>query len=792
VVVGTKAFFLKELKDPSTVPSWPPAWLVDIEHISYILPIIGIIEYDSRTYTQMPLQACNLRTWLADPANRVAKSIQRIFAQLLFTVDWLGEYGKFLGHLKPENVFIEGGNAVVDISSIFGTFNHRNDYAPPLAGAIPYATHAYDMWSLSMMLYEACFNRPPPPHAAPFQREGLLSLPLAFEADLKFSEALAELLVAVTSGFNDGEHLTSHEALAHPFFAPPSPPSALSEARARLSQLSIARTRTDHVGKVARTHVVPNITSAFADVEKRKKAALHRWEVYSPSPTSAPTQPFTRELLALYFRDVFDHGQLFVCSDTGRYLPNHTCSDSTPFVVLGYLTAKAALTGTPIQCQLAHSVFRFILMDLKDALYTDLTEALADLYTFDTALARQFKFNCILPLQHTFTDDAGHIVNDDNKERYYLNEINRRLMVEPRKQLEWIKQGFREVTPVWDVVATLDPTSLARVICGRQWVDEGFLKQQLVFDPRVFFPPSHMPSPSSSCFLPQAYSPPPTMATTTMTTTAITPATLAAATNFALVTLRPPSEPPDAGHPHALTPPPPPLEDETLSLHHHHHHPLEFESMLDTIQEEDTPSLGGDTSMLDAAFSNNTLTLTTATSTTSALRHSGGHYNSGSSSTSNSTEIILNVHNNNNNVTVTTPVNHHHQHVSVSANVSASSSTQGSPTGLEAYSPFAVAPGAHLPSTTTVTHLRRVLDEWADMRDRDRLSRFMYLCTNCVYIPWGGLGDGVFVVRSVDGAPHPHGCCNMLHLPETNSYVAFRDMMEDMVRSIDGWIFQLV
>ncbi len=262
-----------------------------------------------------------------------------------------------------------------------------------------------------MMLYEACFNRPPP--HSPFQREVILHTPLAFEADTRFREGLADLLASITSGF-DGEHLTSYEALGHVFFASQFPPSALSEARARLAQLSIARSRSDSVGTVARTHIVPSIINAFADIEKRRKAALTRWDAYSIN-TSPSNQPFTRELLALYFREVFTHGQLFVSSDTGRYLPNSTCIDSIPFVVLGYLTAKAVLSGTPIQCQLAHSVFRYILQDGKDALYADLPQALADLYTFDTTLARQYKLHCIYPLHHPFTDEAGHIVNDDNK-----------------------------------------------------------------------------------------------------------------------------------------------------------------------------------------------------------------------------------------------------------------------------------------------------------------------------------------------------------------------------------------
>lgn len=265
-----------------------------------------------------------------------------------------------------------------------------------------------------MMLFEICFNKSPP--HTPIEREAAMQLPLAFEADGKFREWLADLLVTITGGF-DGEHLTSHEALGHPFFASLFPPSPLSEARLRLSQLSISRTRTEGVGQVARTHIVPSIINAFADIEKRKKAAFSRWDMYASTNVNSTNQPFTRELLALYFREVFTHGQLFVSSDTGRYLPNCSCSDSTPFVVLGYLTAKAALTGTPIQCQLAHSVFRYILYDTKDLLYTDLTQALADLYTFDTTLARQYKLNCIyhLPHQHNLVDDSGHPVTDENK-----------------------------------------------------------------------------------------------------------------------------------------------------------------------------------------------------------------------------------------------------------------------------------------------------------------------------------------------------------------------------------------
>lgn len=245
-----------------------------------------------------------------------------------------------------------------------------------------------------------------------------MQTPLAFEADAKFREWLADLLFSITSGF-DGEHLTSHEALGHPFFASLFPSSPLSEARLRLSQLSISRTRTDAVGQVARTHIVPSIINAFADIEKRKRAAFTRWDMYD-THTQTPNQPFTRELLALYFREVFTHGQLFVTSDTGRYLPNSSSVDSTPFVVLGYLTAKAALTGTPIQCQLAHSVFRFILQDHKEVLYSDLTQALADLYTFDTSLARQYKLNWIHPIQHHIVDENGHTVTDDNKVCFVL------------------------------------------------------------------------------------------------------------------------------------------------------------------------------------------------------------------------------------------------------------------------------------------------------------------------------------------------------------------------------------
>lgn len=269
-----------------------------------------------------------------------------------------------------------------------------------------------------MVLYEACFNVAPPLTAIP--RETIMHNALPFEVDAKFREGLADLLVQITSGF-DGEHLSSYEALSHPFFASSFPPSPLSDARARLSQLSISRTRTDTVGKVPRTHVVPSITGTFADIEKRRRAALHRWETFTPNSTTNSTQPFTRELLALYFREIFTHGQLFVSSDTGRYLPNSSCTDGTPFVVLGYLTAKSALTGTPIQCQLAHSVFRYILMDPREVLYSDFNQALADLYTFDTTLARQYKLHCIYPLQHNFTDDLGHQVTDENKVCFCLS-----------------------------------------------------------------------------------------------------------------------------------------------------------------------------------------------------------------------------------------------------------------------------------------------------------------------------------------------------------------------------------
>lgn len=117
VVVGTKAFFLKELKDSSAITNWPPQWLLDIEHISYVLPIMGIRTYAGKSFVQTPLQQCNLRTWLENPANRVPRNIQRVFAQILFAIDWIGEYGKFLGNIKPENIFLVSGNPLLDISA---------------------------------------------------------------------------------------------------------------------------------------------------------------------------------------------------------------------------------------------------------------------------------------------------------------------------------------------------------------------------------------------------------------------------------------------------------------------------------------------------------------------------------------------------------------------------------------------------------------------------------------------------------------------------------------------------
>lgn len=246
------------------------------------------------------------------------------------------------------------------------------------------------------------------------------------------------------------------------------------------------------------------------------------------------------------------------------------------------------------------------------------------------------------------------------QERYFLNEINKKLLIEPKKQLEWIKQGFKEVAQVWDVVAKLDPTSLARIICGRHWVDEGFLKQQLVFDPRVFFPPTE-PAP------------------------------------LTITIKKAPAASPDTSY--VDTP------------------PVDFESIPAAI----------DPPLVEPSLA---------------------------------------------------------PHITIQP---------ASPVET-------IALKQNLPSITylpclpynSATHLYRVLDEWADARDRDRLTKFTFLCTNCVFIPWGGLGDGVFVVHSEDNAPHPHGSCNVLHLPEKDSYESFRDMMEEMVRNIDGWIYQLV
>lgn len=222
---------------------------------------------------------------------------------------------------------------------------------------------------------------------------------------------------------------------------------------------------------------------------------------------------------------------------------------------------------------------------------------------------------------------------------------------------------------MWDVVAKLDPTALARVVCGRHWVDEGFLKQQLVFDPRVFFPPS-----PSACAPAVSTPHPPERAHSD--TAKVSPVNLEAVPTS---TDPPPVLP-------SLAPPP---------------------------------------------------------------------------------------------------------------------AAPPSPTNAGAPTPAAatpLVPDLTGPSLTTIplvsydtaTYLHRVLDEWADARDRDKLAKFIYLCTNCVYIPWGGLGDGVFIVHSEDGLPHPHGCCNMLHLPEKENYDAFRDMMEEIVRSVDNWIYQLV
>lgn len=220
---------------------------------------------------------------------------------------------------------------------------------------------------------------------------------------------------------------------------------------------------------------------------------------------------------------------------------------------------------------------------------------------------------------------------------------------------------------MWDVVAKLDPTALARVVCGRHWVDEGFLKQQLVFDPRVYFPP-----PPSACTPAVPTTPQPierTNSDSVKPSPAIKVEAVPMSTDPPLVL--PSLAPPPAAPPSPTTTPTP---------------------------------------VPPAAINLRGRSLTTIP----------------------------------------------------------------------------------LLSITTATFLFQVLDEWADARDRDKLAKFIYLCTNCVYIPWGGLGDGVFVVRSEDGLPHPHGCCNMLHLPEKESYEEFRDMMEEIVRSVDNWVYQLV
>lgn len=228
---------------------------------------------------------------------------------------------------------------------------------------------------------------------------------------------------------------------------------------------------------------------------------------------------------------------------------------------------------------------------------------------------------------------------------------------------------------MWDVVAKLDPTALARVVCGRHWVDEGFLKQQLVFDPRVFFPPA-----PSACL--------PCSSTTSSST----------------------------------------------SAKHNNHHSDSSNIATPPIKFEAVPTASDPPSVLPSI----------------------------------------------------TP---HHEE-------SSDSSTSASSSSLPLVPPAARTPSSltSLPplSRNTAAYLHRVLDEWADARDRDRLAKFIYLCTNCVYIPWGGLGDGVFVVKSEDGAPHPHGSCNMLHLPEKSSYEAFRDMLEEMVNRLDLWVHQLV
>lgn len=235
---------------------------------------------------------------------------------------------------------------------------------------------------------------------------------------------------------------------------------------------------------------------------------------------------------------------------------------------------------------------------------------------------------------------------------------------------------------MWDVVTKLDPTSLARIVCGRHWVDEGFLKQQLVFDPRVFFPPS-----PSACL--------PSSSTASSSTS----------------------------------------KHNNNNHHHHHHHP---DTTTPPVNIDAVPTITDPPPILPSLAPHQ--------------EDDTSHSSTASSSASSAS------------VPPPTPAARH-------------------PTSLTSLPPL---------SRNTAVYLHRVLDEWADARDRDRLAKFMYLCTNCVYIPWGGLGDGVFVVKSEDGAPHPHGSCNMLHLPEKNSYEAFREMLEEMVNRLDLWIHQLV
>ncbi len=248
---------------------------------------------------------------------------------------------------------------------------------------------------------------------------------------------------------------------------------------------------------------------------------------------------------------------------------------------------------------------------------------------------------------------------------------------------------------VWEVVAKLDPTGLARIVCGRQWVDEGFLKQQFVFDPRVFFPPSRTRS-STATSMPSL----------------------------------------------------PPHSDSGSSFVD------SFSDSLENHSDGNHGNVNGDMELNGSYFP-----LSESYSSTAAFGLPPS---------------------------ISTSPSHDPHSPTVASNSNA----------LPPYVPHAVPSQlpTHLPhlSRTSVEYLYSVLDEWAEARDRDKLAKFIYLCTNSVYIPWGGLGDGVFVVGCADKVIHAHGCCNILHLPEKESYKAFRDMMEDMVRNLDSWIYQLV